>query len=34
MMRESIANCIVMIQPALLSYTVEQNEPVPVELDL
>jgi len=34
MMRESIANCMVMIQPALLKYTTDEPEPVPVELDI
>lgn len=34
MLRESIPNCIVMIQPALLKYTVEETTPTPVELDL
>lgn len=34
LMRESIPNCMVMIQPALIRYTTESNTPVPVELDI
>jgi protein transport protein SEC23 len=34
MLRESIANCMVMIQPALLKYNLEEKDPIPVELDL
>ena len=34
MMRESIGNGIVMVQPALLKYTTDDADPVPVELDL
>lgn len=30
MMRESIPNCMVMIQPALLSYSADKQEPIPV----
>jgi protein transport protein SEC23 len=33
LMRELIGNCMVMIQPALIRYTSDSNEPVPVELD-
>lgn len=32
--RESVTNCMVMIQPALLSYTFNQTQPKPVLLDL
>lgn len=32
--RESVTNCVVMIQPALLSYTFNQTQPKPVLLDL
>ena len=31
--RESIINCISMIQPALLKYSLENSEPIPVALD-
>ena len=30
MMRESIANGMVMVQPALLKYTADETDPVPV----
>ncbi len=31
--RESVLNCISMIQPALLKYSLDNNEPSPVALD-
>lgn len=34
MQRESLGNCITMIQPVLLEYSTECIEPTPVELDL
>jgi protein transport protein SEC23 len=34
LMRESIANCMVMIQPALIRYSPNSEQPVPVELDI
>ena len=33
MMRESISNCMAMIQASLLKYTTDSEEPLPVELD-
>jgi protein transport protein SEC23 len=33
-MRESIANCMVMIQPALIRYSATNTTPEPVELDI
>ena len=33
-MRENVANCLVMIQPALMQYSIDQESPVPVLLDI
>lgn len=34
LMRESVANCMVMIQPALIRYLPDASQPAPVELDI
>ncbi len=34
LLRESIPNCMVMIQPALIRYSADNSTPVPVQLDI